>query len=58
MEEEDESGLEDRSSQPLTNPNVFPPETVQEIITIRKERKITCNEIVRELNMQQRTVSC
>ena len=54
---EGESGLEDRSSRPHKSPRATPPEQVQEIITMRKEGKLTGDHIARELNMHQRTVS-
>ena len=57
FKEEGESGLEDRSSRPHNNPNATPPEKVAEIITMRKERKMTINQIARKLNIPKRTVS-
>ena len=57
FKEEGESGLEDRSSRPHSHPNATPPEKVEEIITMRKEGKMTGDHIARELNIPQRTVS-
>ena len=57
LKEEGEPGLEDRSSRPHNNPNATPPEKVAEIITMRKEGKMTINQIARKLNIPQRTVS-
>ena len=54
---EGESGLEDRSSRPHNSPRATPSEKVQEIITMRKEGKMTGDNIARVLNMPQRTVS-
>ena len=52
-----EAGLDDRSSRPLNSPRATPIEKVEEIITIRKEGKLTGDHIARKLNMHQRTVS-
>ena len=57
FKEEGESGLEDRSSRPHNYPNATPPEKVAEIIMMRKEGKMTTNQIARKLNIPQRTVS-
>ena len=57
FKKEGESGLEDRSSCPHTFPNATPPEKVEKILTMRKEGKMTGDQIARELNIPQRTVS-
>ena len=41
FKEEGEMGLEDRSSRPHSQPNATPQEKVKEIITMRKEGKMT-----------------
>lgn len=56
-----ESGLNDRSSRPHNNPNDTPPEKVAEIITLRKEGKLTGDHKGRKLSITQRTpvaISC
>ena len=55
--EEGESGLEDRSSRPHSSPRSTPAEKVAEIITLRKEEKLTGDHISRKLNIPQKTVS-
>ena len=52
FKEEGESGVEDSSSCRFTHPNATPPEKVKEIITKRKEGKMTG-----EMSIPQRTVS-
>ena len=52
-----ESGLEDRSSRSHNISRAMPPEKVEEIITMRKEGKLTGDHIARELKIHQRTVS-
>ena len=54
---EGESDLEDRSYRPHNSPRATPPEKVEEIITMRKEEKLTGDHIARKLKMHQRTVS-
>ena len=54
---EGETGLEDHSSGKHNSPRVTAPEKVEEIITIRKERKLTNDHIARKLKIHQRTVS-
>ena len=53
---EGESGLEDRSSRPHISPRAMPIEKDEEIITMRKEGKLTGDHIARKLKMHQRTV--
>ena len=45
FKKEGESGLDDRSSRPHSHPNATAPEKVKEIITMRKEGKMTSDHI-------------
>ena len=45
----------DSSSRPHSSLRAIPPEKVQEIITMRKERKLTGDHIARKLKLHQRT---
>ena len=54
---EGESGLDDRSSRPHSSPRATPLEKVEEIVTMRKEGKLTGDHIARKLKIHQRTVS-
>ena len=57
IRKEGESGLEDCSFRQHTHPYATPPVKVAEIITLRKERKLTSDHIARKLNIPHRTVS-
>ena len=55
--EEGESGLEDRSSRLDSSPRSTPADKLAEIITLRKEEKLTGDHIFRKLKIPQKTVS-
>ena len=55
--EEGESGLEDHSSRPDSIPSSTPVAKVAEIITLRKEEKLTGDHISRKLKIPLKTVS-